>query len=268
MFHNATLCLVQKKTASLYITRRLQGVHSLPEFARKLADAIVCVLDAASANGGAHFNDFENTASICCDCLSEVAKTCKLASLNRDCQLLEVSLAAQNDCNVFQHQTYFAITPHQPSPTIFTSAQILSALEHVIASVELYPSCSPAIQDLRSAAVAVRARPTEKAADVKGQTAVSYAAGGLAAAVTAVKGMKIIQVSSTYLARWCLPGVMRRRSNFAKQKQASRTFSTPTRCGFWCWMACACRGSACKSTCSRWRHALCVFDGGGCDVCD
>jgi hypothetical protein len=191
-----------KKTASLYITRRLQGVHSLPEFVRKLADAIVCVLDAASANGGAHFNDFENTAAICCDCLSEIAKTCKLASLNRDCQLLEVSRAAQNDRDVFQHQKYFAITPpHQPSPTLTTSAQILSALEHVIASVELYPSCSPAIQDLRSAAVAVRARPTEKAADVKGQTAVSYAAGGLAAAVTAIKGMKIMQVSSTCLAR-------------------------------------------------------------------
>lgn len=94
MLHNpAEFCLVYKKPVPFFFMRRLQGVHSLPEFARKLADAIVCVMNAAAANGGAHFNDFENTASICCDCLSEIAKTCKLGSLNRDCPLAEVRRA-------------------------------------------------------------------------------------------------------------------------------------------------------------------------------
>ena len=85
--------LFTKNPFPFFFMRRLQGVHSLPEFARKLADAIVCVMNAAAANGGAHFNDFENTASICCDCLSEIAKTCKLGSLNRDCPLAEVRRA-------------------------------------------------------------------------------------------------------------------------------------------------------------------------------
>ena len=50
----------------------------------------------------------------------------------------------------------------------------------------------------------MRARPTVQGAspaDVKGQSGASYAAGGLAAAVTAVKGMKIVQVSSICFVR-------------------------------------------------------------------
>jgi hypothetical protein len=86
----------------------MQGVHVLPDFARKLSDAVASLLDnttsasssdaaaaAAAADGDndAEFRgdaDLEDVVSICCDCLSEIAKACKLASLNRDCPLHEV----------------------------------------------------------------------------------------------------------------------------------------------------------------------------------
>ena len=87
----------------------MQGVHVLPDFARKLSDAVASLLDnttsasssdaaaaaAAAADGdnAAEFRgdaDPEDVVSTCCDCLSEIAKACKLASLNRDCPLHEV----------------------------------------------------------------------------------------------------------------------------------------------------------------------------------
>ncbi len=67
----------------------MQGVHGLPEFIRKLSDAVAAVLDAAAVDFQAE-DDFEETTAICCDCLSEIAKACKLASLNRDCSIAEV----------------------------------------------------------------------------------------------------------------------------------------------------------------------------------
>ena len=74
-------------------TTLLQGVHKLPEFARKLADVIASVLDAAAAVSptGTVDDDFENVVCICCDCMTDIAKACKLASLNRDCSIPEVS---------------------------------------------------------------------------------------------------------------------------------------------------------------------------------
>ncbi len=77
-------------------TTLLQGVHKLPEFARKLADVIASVLDAAAAAAavspaGTVDDDFENVVCICCDSMTDIAKACKLASLNRDCSIPEVS---------------------------------------------------------------------------------------------------------------------------------------------------------------------------------
>jgi hypothetical protein len=82
----------------------MQGVHVLPDFVRKLSDAIGSLLDnitsaaaaadaAADGDNAAEFcgdEDPEDVVSICCDCLSDIAKACKLASLNRDCPLHEV----------------------------------------------------------------------------------------------------------------------------------------------------------------------------------
>ena len=79
-------------------TTVLQGVHKLPDFARKLADVIASVLDAAAAAAAAAAvspagtvdDDFENVVCICCDSMTDIAKACKLASLNRDCSIPEV----------------------------------------------------------------------------------------------------------------------------------------------------------------------------------
>jgi hypothetical protein len=90
-------------------------VHVLPDFVRKLSDAIGSLLDnitsaaaAAAADGDnaaelCGDEDPEDVVSICCDCLSEIAKACKLASLNRDCPLLEVC-AQQSRSPLFQQE--------------------------------------------------------------------------------------------------------------------------------------------------------------------
>jgi hypothetical protein len=56
-----------------------------------LSGVIVSVLSAAAAAGD---DDTIDTADICCDCLSEIAKGCKLASINRECSISDVSAAA------------------------------------------------------------------------------------------------------------------------------------------------------------------------------
>jgi hypothetical protein len=67
------------------------------------------------------------------------------------------------------------------------AAQISAALHHVITSVEPFPCCASAVQDLRSAAAAVAARSTVEKRPQE--------IAGHAAAAQAVKGMKTMQVT-------------------------------------------------------------------------
>ena len=78
------------------VTKTLQGVIALPDFIRKLSDAVAAALDAAAVDFAAD-DDFEATAAICCDCLSEIAKACKMASLNRECAIPEVHAVTMMD---------------------------------------------------------------------------------------------------------------------------------------------------------------------------
>ena len=71
----------------------LQSVHVLPQFVQALADVIASVAAAAAADAAAaspadHSND--DASSICLEALSEIAKACKMASLNRECPMTEV----------------------------------------------------------------------------------------------------------------------------------------------------------------------------------
>jgi hypothetical protein len=139
---------------------------------------------AAAADGGddvsgagCHADDEEECASICCDCLSTIAKAFKLASLNRDCSIAEVGAAAAS------------VWPDHLAANVFL--QISSSLDHVILSVTPFPSCSSSIQDLKAASATVRSRqPAEKNISES---------GGHAAAAQVVKTMKTMQVPSGML---------------------------------------------------------------------